>query len=96
MDKNGEIKFLQGKLKQSSLEPFEESPKVVSEPKTKAKAKAKAANLKPLLDRINSDGSLSLNKIAEILNRERIPTVSGKGCWNSRLVGRVYERLEAA
>jgi len=58
-----------------------------------AKAKAKAANLKPLLDRINSDGSLSLNKIAEILNRERIPTVSGKGCWNSRLVGRVYERL---
>ena len=43
-------------------------------------AKAKAANLKPLLDRINSDGSLSLNKIPEILNKERIPTVSGKGC----------------
>jgi DNA invertase Pin-like site-specific DNA recombinase len=58
-----------------------------------AKTKAKAANLKPLLDRINSAGSLSLNKIAEILNRERIPTVSGKGCWNSRLVGRVYKRL---
>ncbi len=58
-----------------------------------ANAKAKAAYLKPLLDKINSDGSLSLNKIADIFNREHIPTVSGKGCWNSRLVGRIYERL---
>jgi hypothetical protein len=56
-------------------------------------AKAKAANVKPLLDRINPDCVLSLTQIAEILNRERIPTVSGRGCWNSRLVGRVYKRL---
>jgi DNA invertase Pin-like site-specific DNA recombinase len=61
-----------------------------------AKAKAKAANLKPLLDRINPDGSLSLNKVARILDQERIPTASGRGTWNAKMVSLMYKRLEAA
>ena len=60
-----------------------------------AKAKAKAANLKPLLDRINPDGSLSLNKVARILDQERIPTASGRGTWNAKMVSLMYKRLEA-
>jgi hypothetical protein len=61
-----------------------------------ASANTKAANLKPLLDRINPDGSLSLNKVARILDKERIPTASGRGTWNAKMVSLMYKRLEAA
>ena len=61
-----------------------------------ASANTKAANLKPLLDRINPDGSLSLNKVARILDQERIPTACGRGTWNANMVSLMYKRLEAA
>ena len=65
MDKNGEIKFLQGKLKQSSLEPFEESPKVVSEPKTKAKAKAKPKAKTKAKSKAEAEKIAEAEKVAE-------------------------------
>ena len=55
-----------------------------------------SANLKPLLDRINPDGSLSLNKVGKNTGQERIPTASGRGTWNAKMVSLMYKRLEAA
>lgn len=59
------------------------------------KANHKAMRLKPILDRVNPDGSLSLGKVADVLNVEGVPTMSGKGQWNSKSVQRVYQRLAA-
>jgi DNA invertase Pin-like site-specific DNA recombinase len=58
-------------------------------------ANLKATRLKPILERVNPDGSLSLHRVAKALNQEEIPTMSGKGQWNAKSVQRVYQRLAA-
>ena len=58
-------------------------------------ANLKATRLKPILERVNPDGSLSLHRVAKALNQEEIPTMSGKGQWNAKSVQRVYKRLAA-
>ena len=58
-------------------------------------AKAKAENYKPLLDRLNPDGQMSMNSMAQALNAEEIPTPSGRGKWQNVTVKRVYNRLAA-
>ena len=65
---------------------------------TEARAEAansKATRLKPILERVNPDGSLSLAKVAQMLNQEGVPTMSGRGQWNGKSVQRVYQRLAA-
>ena len=58
-------------------------------------ANLKATRLKPILERVNPDGCLSLHRVAKALNQEEIPTMSGKGQWNAKSVQRVYNRLAA-
>lgn len=57
-------------------------------------ANNKALRLKPILESVNPDRTLSFHKVASVLNSTGIPTVSGRGLWNGRTVQRVYERLE--
>ena len=42
------------------------------------KANDKAARQKPILDRVNPDGPMGLGKVAQVLNQEGVPTMSGK------------------
>ena len=58
-----------------------------------AKANAKAADLKPIFDRIGSDGSLSLRQMAAMLTVEGIPTPAGGAKWTAMQVARVRARL---
>jgi hypothetical protein len=58
-----------------------------------AKANAKAADLKPIFDRIGSDGPLSLRQMAAMLTVEGIPTPAGGAKWNAAQVARVKARL---
>lgn len=67
----------------------------VAREKRTEKANDKATRLKPILDRVNPDGSLSLGKVAQLLNQEGVPTMSGRGQWNGKSVQRVYQRLAA-
>lgn len=62
---------------------------------TAKKQYAKAENYKPLLDRLNPDGQMSMNSMAQALNAEEIPTPSGRGKWQNVTVKRVYNRLAA-
>ena len=59
------------------------------------KALEKAQQLEPVLRHINPNGALSLTSIASELNTREVPTVSGKGRWNSAMVKRIYDRLAA-
>jgi hypothetical protein len=58
-------------------------------------ANAKAENYKPLFDRLNPDGQMSMNSMAQVLNAEKIPTPSGRGKWQNVTVKRIYDRLAA-
>ena len=58
-------------------------------------ANAKAENYKPLFDRLNPDGQMSMNAMAQALNAEEIPTPSGRGKWQNVTVKRIYDRLAA-
>jgi hypothetical protein len=58
-------------------------------------AKAKAENYKPLFDRLNPDGQMSMNSMAQALNAEEIPTPSGRGKWQNVTVKRIYDRMAA-
>ena len=58
-----------------------------------AKANAKAADLKPIFDRIGSDGPLSLRQMAAMLTVEGIPTPAGAATWTAAQVARVKARL---
>lgn len=58
-------------------------------------AKAKAENYKPLFDRLNPDGKMSMNSMAQALNAEEIPTPSGSGKWQNVTVKRIYDRIAA-
>jgi hypothetical protein len=48
-----------------------------------AKANAKAADLKPIFDRIGSDGPLSLRQMAAMLTVEGIPMPAGGAKWTA-------------
>ena len=61
----------------------------------KQKADDKANKLRPILDRVNPNGLLSLNRIASILNDEGVLTPSGKGKWYPSTVKNLYDRLVA-
>ena len=58
-------------------------------------ANAKAENYKPLFDRLNPDGQMSMNYMAQALNAEEIPTPSGSGKWQNVTVKRIYDRIAA-
>ena len=55
---------------------------------------ARAADLAPILERLDPDGSLSLNELAHRLNAEGLPTARGGGAgWTAVGVSRVKARL---
>ena len=56
-------------------------------------ANAKAENYKPLFDRLNPDGQMSMNSLAQALNAEEIRTPSGRGKWQNVTVKRIYDRM---
>lgn len=57
------------------------------------KADERAANLAPILARLDPDGSASLRSLARRLNEESVPTPSGNGEWTAAAVARLRERL---
>ena len=58
-------------------------------------ANTKAENYKPLFDRLNPDGQMSMYSMAQALNAEDIPTPSGRGKWQNVTVKRIYDRMAA-
>jgi len=52
-----------------------------------------AATLRPIIARLNPDGSMSLRTLAEALAGEKVPTPTGKGPWTAMAVKRVLARL---
>ena len=68
--------------------------KKASQARTEA-SRAKAELLRPILKSIDPGASLSLTETAKQLNARGVPTVSGKGIWNSATVKRVYTKLAA-
>lgn len=61
-----------------------------------AKADARAADLKPILARLDHDGALSLNELARRLTSEGVPTSRGSATWTAAGVKRLRARLAAA
>lgn len=59
-----------------------------------AKADERAANLSPILARIDPDGRASLRSVALQLNEEGVPTPSGTGTWTPTAVARARHRLK--
>ena len=88
-DKNDKSKFI------GRTGTKEDCVKAVTAKKQYAKAKAKAENYKPLFDRLNPDGQMSMNSMAQALNAEEIPTPSGRGKWQNVTVKRIYDRIAA-
>jgi DNA invertase Pin-like site-specific DNA recombinase len=60
-----------------------------------AKANARAADLKPILDRLDPDGSLSLRALAAKFTAEGLPTPHGSAQWTAIGVSRLKARLAA-
>ena len=60
-----------------------------------AKAGGFAESLRPILARINPNGTMSLRAVADALTREGVPTASGSGEWTAMAVKRVADRLAA-
>jgi DNA invertase Pin-like site-specific DNA recombinase len=60
-----------------------------------SKAGSHAASLKPIFDRLDPDGSLSLRALAEKLSAEGLPTPAGGAIWTAATVARVKARLAA-
>jgi DNA invertase Pin-like site-specific DNA recombinase len=58
-----------------------------------AKANAKAADLAPIISRLDPDGAMSLRKLAGALTGEGIPTPGGSSVWTAVQVSRVRNRL---
>jgi DNA invertase Pin-like site-specific DNA recombinase len=61
-----------------------------------AKANAKAEDLKPIIARLDPNGSLSLRSLATALTGEGIPTPAGASKWTAAQVSRVKNRLAVA
>lgn len=60
------------------------------------KADARAADLAPILTRIDPDGTRSLAEIARRLSDETIPTPRGGTLWTPTAVARLRDRLRAS
>jgi hypothetical protein len=60
-----------------------------------AKADARALDLAPIFERLDPNGSLSLNEMARRLTAEGLPTVNGSAQWSAAGVARVRSRLAA-
>jgi DNA invertase Pin-like site-specific DNA recombinase len=58
-----------------------------------AKADARAADIAPIIARLDPDCSLSLNELARRLNAEGLPTARGGAGWTATGVARVKARL---
>ena len=74
--------------------PSTEDREKASRARTEA-SRAKAELLRPILKSIDPDACMSLTETAKQLNARGVPTVSGKGRWNSATVKRVYTKLAA-
>lgn len=60
----------------------------IANEKSKKRAIEKATKLAPTILKMKLEGK-SLNKIADQLNKDGVPTVSGIGSWNASMVRRV-------
>jgi DNA invertase Pin-like site-specific DNA recombinase len=60
------------------------------------KAAQRAADLAPLVQRLDPDGTLSLRTLASHLNAEGVPTATGRGGWTAAGVARLRVHLERA
>ena len=58
-----------------------------------AKADARAVDLKPIIDRLDPDGSLPLRELARRLTDEELPTPAGAATWTPTAVARLKARL---
>jgi DNA invertase Pin-like site-specific DNA recombinase len=58
-------------------------------------ARARAADLAPIITRLDPDGSLSLRQLAAALTAEGLPTPAGGAVWTAVTVARVKARLAA-
>jgi hypothetical protein len=54
-----------------------------------ARSLIRASDKLPMLNRVDPDGCMSLRAIAEALNANGIPTVSGRGQWSANSVRRL-------
>ena len=57
------------------------------------RADERAADAAPIITALRTAGATSLNGIARALNVHGVPTVTGKGQWDSSQVRRVLARL---
>jgi hypothetical protein len=55
----------------------------------------RAADMAPLLERLDTSGSLSLRALAEKLTNEGVPTPGNAAVWTAATVGRMRHRLKA-
>jgi DNA invertase Pin-like site-specific DNA recombinase len=60
-----------------------------------ATARARAADLAPIITRLDPDGSLSLRALAARLTAEGLPTSAGATVWTAATVARVRAKLAA-
>jgi DNA invertase Pin-like site-specific DNA recombinase len=57
-------------------------------------ATQRAADLAPIVDRLDPDGAASLRILAQKLNDEGVPTPTGRGFWTPTGVARLRKRIE--
>ena len=57
-----------------------------------AKANARAADLKPIFDRLDPEGAMSLRQLAAALTAEGLPTSAGASKWTAAQVARIRVR----
>jgi hypothetical protein len=60
-----------------------------------ATARARAADLAPIIARLDPDGALSLRALAAKLTAEGLPTPAGAALWTAATVARVKAKLAA-
>jgi hypothetical protein len=58
-----------------------------------AKANARAADLKPIFDRLDPEGVISLRQMAAVLSAEGLETSAGKSKWTAAQVSRIRARI---
>lgn len=65
-----------------------EDAKKASEART-ALYRRRAVEKLPILQKVDPDGSMSLHRIAQLLNNMNVPTISGRGSWSANSVRRL-------
>jgi DNA invertase Pin-like site-specific DNA recombinase len=61
-----------------------------------AKAESRAANLAPIIARLDPAGDMSLHGLARLLTAEGIPTPAGSGGWTATSVARLRMRIRGS